>query len=267
MKSKTELSDLLGREPQMMAGAEPYILRGSGPSVILLHGWGGSPDGMRFLARDLNAGGCSVVVPLLVGNGTAPERLATVSAIDWIDQVVAIVDRLRSQEPVSVAGCSLGGILSLAVAALYGDKVASVAAINSGFRFENPQFVESLVSDNDGSISGFDRVGPMTLDVNATEVGYAPAVPPPASFIEVLGLMKLIEELSGNITVPVQIQHSVRDTVFPYSNVDLLRRVVRSPHVEFVKLDNSLHAAQVDFDAPVIARELLAFLRSTQQFR
>ena len=79
--------------------------------------------------------------------------------------------------------------------------------------------------------------------------------------------MKLIEELSGNITVPVQIQHSVRDTVFPYSNVDLLRRVVRSPHVEVVKLENSLHAAQVDFDAPVIARELLAFLRSTQQFR
>ena len=232
--------------------------------MVLLHGWGGSPDGMRFVARDLHAGGCSVVVPLLAGNGTEPAHLATVSAIDWINQVVAIIDHLRSSGPVSVAGCSLGGLLALSTAALHNDKVVSVATINAGISFNNPPLVASLLSDHDGATSGFDHVGPLTLDVDATEVGYAPAVPPPASFVEVLGLMKLIEELGGNITVPVQLQHSVQDTVFPHSNAGWLRRAIGSTHVEIVELNNSLHAAQVDFDAQLIARELLTFLRSTQ---
>ena len=264
MTSVGELDELLGRVPQMMAGAGPYVLSGAGPTVLLLHGWGGSPDGVRLLASGLHAGGCSVIVPLLAGNGTEPERLASVSAVDWIGQIAAIVDHLQPLGPVSVAGCSLGGLLSLAFAGLHGKKVASVAAINSGIRFENPALVEALLSDSYGSVLGLDVIGPMTLDVNATEVGYAPAVPPPASFMQVLGLMKLIEELSCNITMPVQFQHSVQDTLIPFSNADQLRRLVRSRHVEIVELTNSLHAAQVDFDAPVITRELLAFLRLTQ---
>lgn len=264
MTSARALSDLLGHTSGTMAGAEPYILSAAGPTVVLLHGWGGSPDGMRFLARDLHDGGCSVVVPLLAGNGTEIEDLASVSAIDWIGQVAAIVEHLRSKGPVSVAGCSLGGLLSLAFAALPGADIASVAAVNCGIQFENPSFVEGLLSDSADSASGFDAVGPMTLDADATEVGYAPDVPPAVSFMEVLGLMKLIEELSCNITVPVQLQHSVRDTVYPFSNADLLRRLVRSPRVEIVELHNSLHAAQIDLDAHVIAQNLLEFLRTTQ---
>ena len=264
MTSTRELSELLGHTSVTMAGAEPYVLSGAGPTVVLLHGWGGSPDGMRFLARDLNAAGCTVIVPLLAGSGTKVENLASVSAIDWIGQVATIVEHLLPRGRVSVAGCSLGGLLSLAYAALHKNGVASVAAVNCGIRFENPSFVEGLLSDNAGSSAGFDAVGPMTLDVDATEVGYAPEVPPAVSFIEVLGLMKLIEELSCNITVPVQLQHSVRDTVYPFSNADLLRGLMRSPSVEVVELRNSLHAAQIDFDATVIARNLLDFLRSTQ---
>ena len=265
MTTERGLTGLLGVTSRMMDGAEPYVLTGSGPTVVLLHGWGGSPHGMRLVARDLHAGGCHVLVPRLAGNGTDPQDLSSVRALDWLAQVADLVEHLRPLGPVSVAGTSLGGILALASAGLWSDKLASVAAINAGVSFRNPEFVHRVMTDGDGIDMTTDRVGPMTLDANSEEVGYENVVLPRSSFVEVLGLMRIVEELLPNMTVPVQLLQSVQDTLFPYSNAEVIRDLAGSSRVEIVTLENSMHAAHIDFDAPVIGRELLAFVRSTQR--
>ena len=83
-------------------------------TVVLLHGFTGSPAELRLLARVLNAQGFGVEAPLLAGHGTRLEDLMEIEPRQWLEQIDALVLRLRNQgQRVVVAGLSLGSILAL----------------------------------------------------------------------------------------------------------------------------------------------------------
>ena len=89
-------------------------------TVVLIHGFTGSPSELQLLAEALNTEGYGVEVPLLMGHGTNLNELMGVHPQQWIDPLDALITRLLSEgQKVVVGGLSLGSILSLQLALRY----------------------------------------------------------------------------------------------------------------------------------------------------
>jgi carboxylesterase len=99
------------------ASADPIVLPGGSTTVVLIHGYIGTPAEMVLLAHALQREGYGVECPLLAGHGTCLEDLMPVDPVQWLNQLDAVVDRLQQQgQNVVVGGFSLGSILALQLA-------------------------------------------------------------------------------------------------------------------------------------------------------
>jgi len=91
---------------------------GSPRGVLLLHGFGDTPQTLRLLAAHLHSNGYDVVVPLLPGHGRNVTAFMQSRRADWIAHARAELRELRqSHETVAVAGLSMGGALAATLAA------------------------------------------------------------------------------------------------------------------------------------------------------
>lgn len=111
-----------------------WFVAGSGPSLALIHGFGGAASNWALVAPPL-AAGCRVLVPELPGHGGSsalpgpPERLDP-----YADRMAALLD-----EPAVVVGHSLGAVVALRMALRHPEVVrglvlAGAAGIGSGTR-------------------------------------------------------------------------------------------------------------------------------------
>ena len=261
MTLRADLQGLLGHDRRVMAGAEPYVLGDDhAQSLVLVHGWGGSPQSMRLVAERVARTGLRVVVPRLSGHATVPADLGTATAVDWLDQIGAIVRRLAGAGPVSIGGCSLGATLSLATAGIHPEHIRTVTSINGGLTLERPDFVAAAMLEPEGVALDVGVFGPMTLDPRAVEIGYDQIALPRSSFIQAMAAAALVQELAPRIVAPTLLLHSRQDQVIPFSNAERLRAMLTSAPVSVVALENSRHAAQVDYDADVIADAIVEHL-------
>src|ERR1700682_869529 len=111
--------------PPQPGDLEPVRLGSGDRGAFLVHGFCGTPPEMRGLGEHLAANGFRVHGALLRGHGTTPEDLATTHWTDWVDSAQAQLDELRREcRQVFVAGQSMGGSLSLILAARNPDVVA-----------------------------------------------------------------------------------------------------------------------------------------------
>lgn len=114
----------------LMAGAEPFFLQGGARGVLLVHGFTGTPAEMRLLGDHLHGCGYTVLGVRLTGHGTTVEELAQTGWQQWYNCVEDGYHLLRGIcESVQVVGLSLGGLLSLRLAAEQPvDKVVALSA-------------------------------------------------------------------------------------------------------------------------------------------
>jgi carboxylesterase len=99
-------------------GAEAIDLREEGShGVLLLHGFGDTPQTLSLLAKHLSKSGMSVFVPLLPGHGRSMAQFTESRAAEWIvaaeDAFIEMRNRYRT---VSVSGLSMGGALAVIIA-------------------------------------------------------------------------------------------------------------------------------------------------------
>ena len=131
-------------EDGIIPGAQPIVLMGdSGRGILVLHGFGDTPQSVITLARALHARGHTVHVPLLAGHGRTLREFARSGAAEWLAGARAALDRLAAEsERVSIVGQSLGGVLAALLASErpQADTVALLAPY-----FEMPSFVDLLV--------------------------------------------------------------------------------------------------------------------------
>lgn len=102
----------------IVVGAGPIDLPGDGSrGVLLLHGFGDTPQTLGYLASYLHARGWGVRVPLLPGHGRTLDEFATSRAGDWIEFARAELASLRSRySEVTLVGLSMGGSLATILA-------------------------------------------------------------------------------------------------------------------------------------------------------
>lgn len=113
------MGDTQGADAPILPGAETIDLQEEGSDgVLLLHGFGDTPQTLALLARRLRKSRYSVLVPLLPGHGRNMEAFGRSRAGDWIAAAKDAYSGMCSRHnTVSVVGLSMGGALGVILAA------------------------------------------------------------------------------------------------------------------------------------------------------
>jgi carboxylesterase len=124
----TVASRLTLRPDGIVVGATSIDLPADGrAAVLMLHGFGDTPQTLEYLARAVHAQGWAVRVPLLPGHGRTLDAFAASGSVNWVDHARAELELLRSRyETVSIVGLSMGGSLATILAAEAPDIAALV---------------------------------------------------------------------------------------------------------------------------------------------
>jgi carboxylesterase len=104
----------------IIPGAEELSLTAPGArmGVVLLHGFGDTPQTLASLAHALCADGMDVEVPLLPGHGRTLREFASSNGSEWLAAARAAHAEMRGRHTrVALVGLSLGGALAATVAA------------------------------------------------------------------------------------------------------------------------------------------------------
>jgi carboxylesterase len=112
----------------VLKGAETIDLQEEGShGVLLLHGFGDTPQTLSLLARRLHKSKYSVLVPLLPGHGRTMRAFTNSRADEWINAAERSFREIRQRhDRVSVVGLSMGGALAVLLVAEVSDIPALV---------------------------------------------------------------------------------------------------------------------------------------------
>jgi len=243
----------------ILPGAEPFFFAGSDVGCLVSHGFTGTTQSMRFLGEYLNKeGGFTVTGPRLKGHGTAPEDMAETSAEDWIRSVEGALVTLRQHcTKIFATGLSMGGTLTLYMAAMHADVFAGAVPINAAVFLDAPDLAALAFSaEAPPTMPG---VGSDIKQPGVTELAY-PVVPVPA-IRQLYALMSVTRELLPRVVCPALVFQSKDDHVVNPNNAPYILDHIAAKDKRLVWLENSYHVATLDHDKELIASETLSFIR------
>jgi carboxylesterase len=120
------------QKPLLIPSAEPFFFPGGSTGCLLLHGFTGTPQEHRELGEYLSERGYSVLAPRLAGHATQPEDIRRMRWWDWVACAEDGYHLLKDTSAnIFVIGLSLGGVLSLLLAARF--DVAGVVAMSTPY--------------------------------------------------------------------------------------------------------------------------------------
>lgn len=122
-----------------------YAMRGSGPTLVFLHG--GGESGERSFARQLDvfAEHHHIVAPDQVGQGRTPDVSGPLSYTAMMEDTAELLEKLKLKH-VDVVGFSDGGILALMLAVRHPELVRRlvISGVNVAPEGLNPEDLEQL---------------------------------------------------------------------------------------------------------------------------
>ncbi len=245
----------------LLSGAEPFLLKAGPAGCLLLHGWGGTCQSMRYLGDRLQAAGITAFAPLLPGAGTSAADLNRTRAADWVhaaeDHLLALAELCPE---VFVVGLSMGAILTLYLGTTHPQVVCGIVPINGGVELDNRDFAAmAFRRDLPDVVPSWDETW-LLKDPSAVEVAYREMAR--TTIVDVMGLAKIVEELLPALTVPVLFLQSVHDRVIPARNGPAMAERAASKDKRVVLLQNSYHVATLDHDRDLVAGEVIDFVRA-----
>jgi carboxylesterase len=247
-------------EIEIMAGAEPFHFEGNAVGCLVSHGFTGTTQSMRFLGEFLaREGGFTVVGPRLKGHGTTPEDMAQTTAEDWVRSVEEAMHTLQEGcEKLFITGLSMGGTLTLYMAAMYPSVFAGAVPINGAVLLRSPDMAGlAFASDAPPTVPG---VGSDIKKPGEVELAY-PVVPVPA-IRHLYALMAVTRELLPRVTCPTVLFQSRDDHVVVPDNAPYILEHLGAREKRLVWLRDSYHVATLDNDKELIAEETLQFIQA-----
>jgi carboxylesterase len=242
----------------VLPGAEPFAFEGGDVGVLLLHGFTGSPQGLRPWGEALRDAGLAVRCPLLPGHGTHWKDLAATRAEDWTRAAGEALDALSARcSTVVVGALSFGAALALQQAATRPDEVRGVVVVNPFLYVKDRRLV--LLPLLKLVVPSFPGVGDDVAAPGERELAYDRI--PLKSFASARRLLAAVRRELPRVTQPLLCFVSPQDHVVDPGNTELVARTVGSSDVEVVRLERSYHVATLDYERQTIFDGSLAFAR------
>ena len=233
----------------------PFDL-GSGPHAVLcLHGLTARPYEVRPIAEALVARGLRCVGPRLAGH-ESPEALARVRYDEWLADARDALAALRAEhEHVLLAGVSLGGLVSLALAAE--EPVAGVAVVGVPLRLRFP--IPQLVPLAKHLKPFLRKKGSDIRDPAARARHPSFDVMPLPAVHELVKLQAHVRGQLARVHVPILVAHGVHDATANPADAEEIERSVGSLRRELLLLGDSAHIATVDHDGARLSEAVAVF--------
>lgn len=255
-----------------------YLDGGSGPTVVLLHGFGANKDLWDKVAAELTPH-YRVIAPDLPGFGDSPVvDGAKYDAQSQAQRVRALVDALGVREH-HIGGNSMGGFIATTYAATYPDSVRSLLISDApGVRLPVQSELQRLISSGENPLLARDQADVERL--LGLVLYREPDLPAPilramandyvarrTTFVRIWGDFGLLrpgsegalEPLLPQVPVPTLVIWGAGDEMTDVSGADVFVGLL--PHARKVVLERCGHSPALECPAPM-AQQYLAFLDS-----
>lgn len=245
-------------EIKVLEGCEEFAF-GEGPvGALLVHGFTGSPQGMRGLGEYLAERGIAVAAPRLPGHGTTWEDLNTKTANDWTQAVETSFDHLASQtKEVFIVALSFGAALSLDFAARRGDQIKGIVTLAGMIFTKDPRrHLAPVISRVVASLPG---VGNDIADPSGKELAYDRL--PTKAALGMIRYLKSAEKSLPEVTQPILVMHGRQDHTVAYANAQHIYDKVSSTHKELVTLERSYHVITLDLEKDLVFERTYDFIK------
>ncbi|WP_088052842.1 alpha/beta hydrolase [Virgibacillus dakarensis] len=245
-------------EFHIMKDAEEFYYPGNNTGVLVIHGFTGSTQSMRFLGEQLAEAGFTIYGPRLTGHGTAPEDMEKSTYQEWIQTVEDGLEKLKATcSAVFVTGLSMGGTLTLYLAENH-PEIKGIVPINAAI--EMPELIETYEQLRFTDTKFVDGIGSDIKKEGVEELAYPKT--PVKSMGELINLSKLVRSNLAKINVPALIFSSTVDHVVPPENSQEIYESIIFENRSIIKLENSFHVATLDNDKELIAEKSIEFIKS-----
>ncbi len=229
----------------------------------MIHGFTGSPHGMRGLALDLYKKGFTVKVPRLPGHGTSVADFETTDHHDWLAGARAAYQELAGVvKKVYLVGLSMGGILSTLLAHEFGAERLVLIAMPYHLPWASRlipigRLFMSRVHPPNENWSLKDPVAREKL------VCYKEAVPLAQAWA-LHKLARMGREALPQVNAETLMIYSPHDDVIPPDSGPLALQNIGSDKKTMITVHNSNHALTLDYDYKIVYEEVGKFLKDKQ---
>jgi carboxylesterase len=247
----------------VVPGAEGFTLEGStGRALLMLHGFGDTPQTLRYLGGRLHAAGFTVHAPLLPGHGRGLRDFATASAEDYVSSAREELAWLRARTPwVGVIGLSMGGAIAARLAA-EADDIRVLALLAP---YLTPPRAVALVARTAPFWSVVipyleGRAGDASVhDPVARDSSFAYGMFPPRAVRALCATAAAGRRALPSITVPTLVVNSREDNRIPLALAETATARLAGP-TERQWVAGCGHVITVDYCRDVVANLVLDFL-------
>jgi carboxylesterase len=253
----------LGRDGIVVGAAPETLLASRTHAVLVVHGFGDTPQSVRALGYHLHAAGYTVELPLLPGHGRTLAEFGLARAHDWIGYVRDQVARLRRQYPhVSLVGLSMGAALCVIAAAERADLDALV--LLSPY-LSMPDRIRRLAPllRMSGPLSPFRRSTvrlPSILDPVARAAGLGYGVVSGRLLAELHAVTEVAEEALPALCLPTRVLAARHDNRVPVAAAVRHWRQLGAPIRDFQWMERSGHIMTVDYEHKAVQAHVLDWL-------
>lgn len=245
-------------DTKVLEGAEAFSL-GEGPvAALLIHGFTGSPQGLRELGEFLARKGVSVRAPRLPGHGTAWQDLSTRTASDWTGEAGrALADLSATHDEVFVVGLSFGVAVGVDLISHNPDRVAGFVALASFVWTGDPRArLAPIIRRLTKSLPG---VGNDIADPQGVEIAYTRL--PTAATSAMLRFCRHARAELSEVRCPALVIHSRNDHTASPRNAEIVSAEIGSSEVEMVWLERSYHVITLDYDRRDVFEKTFDFIK------
>jgi len=253
------------------------LFRGGRLGVMLIHGLGGTPVELRFVAQSLARAGHTVHCCQLAGHCATPEELRRSTWQEWYASVETAHDRLREHCSIIVAGgLSMGGILATHLAQNRPDAVHGLLLYAPTLKLDGwsmpwysriinyirplPIKLEFDLAEHEPYGLKDERV--RALVVSAMQSGSSQAgvfSTPMRSFANFNKLVSVVKRDLARVRQPALIIHPRDDDMASLKNAQYLQANLGGL-VETLVLDNSYHMITLDQQRHIVTERTLSFV-------
>jgi carboxylesterase len=250
---------------------------GGRTGILLIHGLGGTPIELRFIAVGLARAGYTVSCPQLAGHCGTAEQLKATRWQDWYASVQAAHDRLRQEcDVIIVGGLSMGAVMALHLAAERPDDVHGLALYAPTLQLDGwsiPWYarlfnlvrhrrIADLFNFVERDPYGIKDPRVRALVTAAIESGDSSQAgqlsTPGRSMLELRWLGQTVRSALGRIRQPVLLLHPREDDRASIANAFYLQKNLGGS-VEMIVLEDSYHVVTLDRQRNVVMERTSRF--------
>lgn len=243
--------------------AQPFFLQGDSHGVLLIHGFTGSVAHMRPLGEQLHAMGFTVKGINLPGHATHMDDMRNYTWQSWLEAAKEhVVELKKTCSHVSVAGLSMGGVLTLLLAEQM--ELTAAAPISAPMAVQNKLMpFARLASPLIPHISWSDSEGRESMLDARYNLGYTGF--PTRSAYDLSVLIKQSRRNLFAISCPILAVQSHADETISPDSADVIMQGVSSSVKRALWLEEVPHVCTISREREHIAIEVAKLFREAEQ--